>query len=345
MSSMSNSPDAAASAASSARQVDRRRSVQDLLDEADASLRRGVRPGATVWPTGFDLLDATLDGGLRSGELVLLGGSEGSGKTTIALQMVRNAVRTGRHAVVFSFEHEAGTLIQRLIALEASCLAVGAGQHPAAAADPDRRGLADALAGIPYGADALAAVLEYAPRLHIHESTSDTTPAEVARVLAEVREEAGEPPLVMVDYLQKVPLDERGGDEVARVTVVTETLKDMALELECPVVCISAADRESLGAGHRMRTRDLRGSSALAYEADLVLILSSKENIVSREHLVYDLGSVQRFRRWAVITVEKNRHGLGHVELEVEKDFEHGRFHPQARVVTERLIEERIFTT
>ena len=41
---MSNSPDAAASAASSARQVDRRRSVQDLLDEADASLRRGVRP-------------------------------------------------------------------------------------------------------------------------------------------------------------------------------------------------------------------------------------------------------------------------------------------------------------
>ena len=40
--------------------------------------------------------------------------------------------------------------------------------------------------GIPYGADALAAVLEYAPRLHIHESTSDTTPAEVARVLAEV---------------------------------------------------------------------------------------------------------------------------------------------------------------
>ena len=71
---MSNSPDAAASAASSARQVDRRRSVQDLLDEADASLRRGARPGATVWPTGFDLLDATLDGGLRSGELVLLGG-------------------------------------------------------------------------------------------------------------------------------------------------------------------------------------------------------------------------------------------------------------------------------
>ena len=334
-----------------------RRSVQVLLEQTDDALRRGARPGASVWPTGFDLLDSTLDGGLRSGELVLLGGSEGAGKTTMALQMARNAVCAGRHAVVFSFEHDAQTLIQRLISLEAATTAVADGQHPAAAADvhavravfeaedPDRLGLADALDRVPYGGRALSTVHEYAPRLHIHESNSSTTPHEVAEVVGTVTAEAGETPMVIVDYLQKLPLDGHDGDESARVTVVTETLKDMALELECPVVCISASDRESLGAGHRMRTRDLRGSSALAYEADLVLILSSKEHIVSREHLVYDLGSIQRFRRWSVITVEKNRHGMGHVELEVEKDFEHGRFDPRAQVVTERLIEERVFTT
>ena len=334
-----------------------RRSVASLLEETDAALRRGARPGAQVWPTGFDMLDSTLDGGLRSGELVLLGGNEGSGKTTLALQMVRNAVKAGRHAVVFSFEHDAQTLIQRLISLEAATAAVETGQHPAAAADvhavrsvfeaadPDRRGLIEALARIPYGADALAAVHEYAARLHVHESGKTTTPDDVAMSVSAVTDEVGEPPLVLVDYLQKMHLHDHVGDETSRVTVVTETLKDMALELECPVVCISAADRESLGAGHRMRTRDLRGSSALAYEADLVLILSSKENIVSREHLVYDLGSIKRFRRWAVLTIEKNRHGMGQVELEVQKDFEHGRFHPEAQVVTERLIEERIFTT
>ena len=53
-----------------------------------------------------------------------------------------------------------------------------------------------------------------------------------------------------------------------------------------PVVCVAAADRAALGAGHRMRTRDL-----------------------------------------------------------LQKDFEHGRFHPLAQVFTERLIEERVFTT
>ena len=347
----------APSASSAAQRPELRRSVQLLLDETDDALRRGARPGAQVWPTGFGLLDSTLDGGLRSGELVLLGGSEGTGKTTLALQMARNAVRVGRHAVVFSFEHDAQTLIQRLIALEAATTAVAEGQHPAEAADvhavravfeaedPDRRGLADALDRLPYGRAALATVYEYAPRLHIHESNASTTTDEVAQVISAVAEEAGEPPMVLVDYLQKIPLHGHVGDETARVTVVTETLKDMSLELECPVVCISASDRESLGAGHRMRTRDLRGSSALAYEADLVLILSSKEHIVSREHLVYDLGSIQRFRRWAVVTVEKNRHGMGQVELEVEKDFEHGRFDSRAQVVTERLIEERVHTT
>ena len=344
-------------AGSASQRPELRRSVQLLLDQTDDALRRGARPGAQVWPTGFGLLDSTLDGGLRSGELVLLGGSEGTGKTTIALQMARNAVSVGRHAVVFSFEHDAQTLIQRLIALEAATTAVTDGEHPAAAADvhavravfeaedPDRRGLADALGRLPYGRDALATVYEYAPRLHIHESNSSTTPDEVAEVTSAVADEAGEPPMVLVDYLQKIPLHGHDGDETSRVTVVTETLKDMSLELECPVVCISASDRESLGAGHRMRTRDLRGSSALAYEADLVLILSSKEHIVSREHLVYDLGSTQRFRRWAVVTVEKNRHGMGQVELEIEKDFEHGRFEPRAQVVTEHLIEERVHTT
>jgi len=335
----------------------RGRSVQSLLADTDDALKRGARPGAQVWPTGFDLLDSTLDGGLRSGELVLLGGTEGAGKTTLALQLVRNAVLAGRHAVVFSFEHDAQTLIQRLLSLEAATAATAAGQHQSAGADvhavrsvfeaqdPDRRGLADALARVPYGADALAAMDRYAARLHLHESGRTTTPEELARVVAEIGEEAGEQPLVLVDYLQKIPLPDHRGDEASRVTVVTETLKDLSLELECPVIAISAADRESLGAGHRMRTRDLRGSSALAYEADLVIILSSKENIVSREHLVYDLGAIKRFRRWVVITVEKNRHGMGQVELEVEKDFEHGRFHPHAQVVTERLIEERIFTT
>ena len=98
-------------------------SLADLLMSADARLRGGDRIGASIWPTGFDPLDGHLGGGLRGGELTLIGGPQGLGKTTMALQMVRNAVAAGRSAIVFSYEHEARTLMERLIALEASTVA------------------------------------------------------------------------------------------------------------------------------------------------------------------------------------------------------------------------------
>ena len=248
--------------ASRSHRPDRRQTIENLLEHTDQSLKRGARPGAQVWPTGFDLLDSTLDGGLRSGELVLLGGNEGSGKTTMAVQMVRNAVAAGRHGVVFSFEHHRP---------RASCSACSPSRRPPPrsrpgsippppptctrcasvfeAEDPDRRGLAEALARVPYGFDALEAVQQYAGRLQLHESGKETTPDEIARVVTAITEEVGEPPIVLIDYLQKMPLRGHRGDEASRVTIVTEMLKDMSLELGCPIVCISAADRESLGAG------------------------------------------------------------------------------------------------
>ena len=219
---------------------DRRQSVQALLEETDEALQRGARPGAQVWPTGFDLLDSTLDGGLRSGELVLLGGTEGAGKTTMAVQMVRNAVRAGRHAVVFSFEHD----VDRPCSSASSpsrppwprsrrgstppppptstpCARSSRPRTPTAAASPTPSPAS------PTASRRSTTVQEYAPRLHLHESDKTTTPDEIARIVAAVTEKAGEPPMVLIDYLQKMPIAGSTGDEIARVTIVTESLKDM----------------------------------------------------------------------------------------------------------------------
>ena len=93
-----------------------------------------------------------------------------------------------------------------------------------------------------------------------------------------------------------------------------------------------------------MRVHDLRGSSALAYEADIVLILNDKYDVVARHHLVYDLGNAERYRTWVVMTLEKNRYGVDKVELEFQKHFEEGRFEAAGQYVVEQLIEERVFT-
>jgi replicative DNA helicase len=108
-------------------------------------------------------------------------------------------------------------------------------------------------------------------------------------------------------------------------------------------VAIVAAEKGSLQPGKRMRVHDLRGSSALAYEADVVLILNDKYDVVAKHHLVYHLGNAERFRHWVVMSIEKNRNGADHLELEFQKRFEQARFEPEGRVVEEQLIEERVF--
>ena len=326
-------------------------SVADLLARTDDAIQRGARPGAAVVPSGFAVLDDALEGGFRSGELVLLGGPQGLGKTTMVMQMIRNVVRGGGSAVIFSYEHEAHTLLERLLSLEASLVAgPDAARLPAIRGAFEKTGpaghsLDDRIAhlrGVPEG---LQTLRTYAGRLHIHESTGATTDLdEIRRTVSMLQTDDAPPPLVVVDYLQKVPVPNGPAIEEERVTLVVERLKDLTLDLGVPILAIVAADKASLVAGKRMRVHDLRGSSALAYEADVVLILNDKYDVVARHHLVYDLGNAERYKQWVIMTIEKNRHGVDGVELEFRKQFAEGRFEASGQYVVEQLIEERVFT-
>jgi len=325
------------------------RSLDVLLAETDEVLRRGAPAGGKVWSTGLPALDTVLTGGFRSGELVLLGGPAGHGKTTIGLQMARNVVAAGATALVFSYEHESHTLLERLISLEAADADTGevAGVIDVRRAleTADHGGsLESVLGSLPGGGRAHAALVGYGDRLQVHESSgASTTLTHLREAVDRVADTTGQAPFVLLDYIQKVPVDR--GTEDERTTAAAEGLKDLALSAGVPVVAISAADKDALVSGHRMRTHDLRGSSALAFEADVVLIVTDKVDVVARDHLVYDLGNLQRFRGWSVVSIEKNRHGQAHVELQFAKDFEHGRFHPEGQTVTERLIDERVFVS
>ena len=193
-------------------------------------------------------------------------------------------------------------------------------------------GLIERMATTTTGTEALLRVSEYADRLVVHRSTATHTDiTEINDTVKKVMGNTGESPLIIVDYLQKVAMPLADLDEEDRITRITEQLKDVAIEFDCPVFAVAAMDHEGLEPGARMRTRHMRGSTALSYEPDVVLILATKSDIVARHHLMYGGANAEHFKDWSVLTVEKNRSGSGGAEIEFKKRFDQGRFDPTAR--------------
>jgi replicative DNA helicase len=332
----------------------RPRSTLDILVNLNEKVSTGDVGEYQPVPLGFTPLDKTIGTGLRAGELLLIGGAQGTGKTTMALQMARNIASGGQANVLYiCFEHDEEYLLNRLIAMESalahlphktgaikiqdvrreilgSWVAEGAG-GPQLAANPRLRPSLDRIA-------------RYGQNLFLMRGSQTASTVDGLRQLVRKhRELSGDRRLVVfVDYMQKVPVIPEPPTEAEKVTYVVNGLKDVALSEEVPMLSIVAADKEGLKAA-RLRNHHLRGSSAINYEADIILIMNEKYHIVAKVNIEFNPYQAQRFRDWIVVTVEKNRGGQDNVDLEFEKHFEFSCFDPNGRTVQEKLIEERLY--
>ena len=280
---------------------------------------------------------------------MLLAGPQGLGKTTWMLQVARNVARAGRPVVYFCYEHDQETMLVRLVALEAGLIGgldapdMGRLRRIFESSDGLGASLSARLSATVGGAEAVEVLREYSDRLVIHRSSGTTTTLEVIKDCIErVHAETGQRPMVMLDYLQKIAMPGIPGEDERSTAVVTQ-VKDMALDYDVPVVAVVASDKAGISSGKRMRAGHMRGSTALAYEADVVLMLNNKYDVVARHHLIYDTGNVERFHSWAVLTIEKSRSGVTGIDLEFPKRFDQSRFESQGRVVAEKLVDERVF--
>lgn len=298
-------------------------------------------------PSGFFPLDDVLSGGFRAGDFVLIGGKPGKGKTVAALQWARNLARNGCRSLFVSFEHDARSLLLRLLTLE---LAEAAAEFHCTdnlrlemLRDRLRLiGSANVLIGDVVRSDPLLGRAEERIRVygeHLLLIEGSRTGCEIPALDAMVAARPDQPCALFVDYLQKMPTSVHATSDAERAIESAEALKELALRRAIPVVAVVAADQTGL-AVRRTRLQHLRGAFSLAYEADIAVMLNDKLSVVSRSHLAYDSTRIQEFRNRVVFSVEKNRAGLPDVDLEFRKDFANYRFDPVGSWVAERLTDE-----
>ncbi|MBC7241294.1 MAG: helicase DnaB [Anaerolineae bacterium] len=326
-------------------------SLAQVMDEVESAVAAGHLEHLRPFPTGFLPLDDVLNGGLRRGELLIIGGPTGVGKTIWGLQVARNFVcqDAGAAALYVCYEHSESHLLSRLLCLESAemgykddALTMRRLTDFSLHAAPGV-GLMGMLRRVPRYAAVLDRVASYAGRLLVVSASGrNSTLDEVQRWTEQALETASTKLILVVDYLQKIPVPRAVLEEESEVTVfLAHGLKELAKALNIPVIAVAAADRPGLKS-KRMRFADLRGSSALQYEADIGLILNNKYAILSREHLIYNPLQAEAMRNWVVISVEKNRAGVSAVDMEYALDAAHFRIVPTGNFVRERLVDEKV---
>ena len=212
-------------------------------------------------PTPWKGLNAVLRGGFMPGELVVLAARPGLGKTALAANVALDAARRGMGVLFVSCEMSDESLAQRLISRAGHI--DGRFFRDGAECTPDIRG----------AVDAAMERLEGLPLSIVEKSTVPMCPREVRRLARGIKDLG----LVVVDYLQLLHPDEKSNSREREVAEISRSFKQMALDLNVPVLLLSQLNRAS-EEGREPRVSDLRESGAIEQDADIVLLLHTRQN-------------------------------------------------------------------
>jgi replicative DNA helicase len=218
-----------------------------FCERLNAAYHNGELPGQS---TGLDPIDLA-SGGVRSGEMWIIGAETSGGKSVLMLQIAAHVASRGKRVLVFSLEMMAPEIVGRLV----SCY----GRIPYGQITQPRTALKPTLGKIAAALDDIRGWqlwIDDRPKL-----SASKIEAECIRR----RDTEGPIDLVVVDYLQLVD-GERGRNESRQeeVSRISKSLKNLAKTLGCPVITASQLNDDG-------RIREARDPS---FDADAVLLIA-----------------------------------------------------------------------
>ncbi|MDX1998397.1 MAG: replicative DNA helicase [Thermoanaerobaculia bacterium] len=223
------------------------------------------RPGATLIgvPSGFTDVDRVTHG-LNRGNLIIIAGRPGMGKTSFALNVCQHvALRERRGVGVFSLEMSAQELALRILCSESD---VAFGRLRSGGMSQNQWGRIIQV----------TRQVTDAP-LWIDDSPNPTL-LEVASKARRLKAEKGLE-LLVLDYLQLMQAGGRYENRNLEIAAISRGLKQLAKELQIPVIALSQLSRnpERRGSDRRPQLSDLRESGSIEQDADMVAFIYREE--------------------------------------------------------------------
>ena len=234
--------------------------INNIVVDALEKLELIRASGGSVIGVASGLLDLDdITSGFQDGDLIIIAGRPGMGKTALALSMIRNAALEADVGVgMFSLEMANHQLAMRLLCAEARVDShfVRTGKLPAKLWK--NLGLS-------------AGDLEKAP-IYLDDSPALT----VLELRAKARRLKAEHNIgmIVVDYLQLMQGPRGVESRQQEISVISRSLKALAKELSIPVVALSQLSRAvEQRADRKPQLSDLRESGAIEQDADVVIFL------------------------------------------------------------------------
>lgn len=242
-------------------------SISHLLQTALKNFQEQSHPLEDYFSTGFANLDEKI-GGFRPGQLIILAGRPSMGKTALSLNLIfndfffnKNTSDTDRGDIIFfSLEMSNQQLSQRIFK---SYLDLS----PHFINDEGQMQRAEGL-------------IENLKLSNIFIDTNNTT--DILQIQAKLRKwiQKRKLRLIVIDYLQllKTVGYKQFENRNLEIAFWTRTLKEMALEFQIPIICLSQLSRNvEKRENKRPLLSDLRDSGSIEQDADLVLFLYRDE--------------------------------------------------------------------
>lgn len=239
-----------------------------------------------AWATGLSDLDELLEGGLRPGELVIVGARPSMGKTALALT-ISVRVAESRPVAFLSMEMSKSEVNDRLTAM--------LGHVSMSSVKRPRRG-----EGLQWGK--VLEGVEKAKTLSLHVSDRGGLNLNQVRTKARNAKRLFGMQVLVVDYIGLMVGMDAKANRNAQLGEISRGLKNLAKELEICVLCLAQLNRKAEERPDQMpQMSDLRDSGEIEQDADVILFI--KRPIMANP----ELGD--EWKHYAKLSVAKNRQG------------------------------------